>query len=265
VHSGGASPETAHLFLLCSPTDTHQACTALRPFLLLLVGRLAETREAGAAATLDSAAEALTADEQAAEALSHLLVLAPHIAPLALRVLRASAPPLGRFAGQSSAVAASEPPAHWPRTRSLTRAALRLAEAAAADAPLAAVCGAAVAAPAALRLLRHPCLHVRFAAARLTARGLALSATAAAAVRRTVLSVEEEVEASLVLDQQTSAYAVERASWFTVRALLRAAVGSGDVFCQAAAASPLRPVCRETPRAKRGLKISGLARHRPRI
>lgn len=183
--------------------DGVQTISALRPWLLLVLGRIVQRREEAAAAAVGGGVPlrvpaaheaALSPDEAASVALSFVLSLAPHAAPLVLRFFAVSPTPLARFKGEPAASVLPPPPeAAWPAARALVRAALRLADAAAAcgEAPLQRAVGAAACSPTALRLARHLDAHVRFAAVRLAATGLALAARQADALRRTVLTPEE--------------------------------------------------------------------------
>jgi hypothetical protein len=164
-----------------------------------VLGRLVERREEAAASQMQPPplltpddADA-SADERAAVALSCVLALAPHTAPLVLRFFATAPPPLARFSAHTAAALAAQPVAAAPVARALARAALRLADAAAAsgDVLLQRAVGVATCCPAALRLARHPDVHVRFAAARLAVSGLALGATSAQALRRQYMTAEE--------------------------------------------------------------------------
>lgn len=161
------------------------------------MGRLVQRREEAAAAGREppraAAGDSLSCDEDAAVALSYVLTLAPHTAPLVLRFFAAAALPLARFDSQSCAELTAAPEACWNHARTLSRAALRLADAAAAcgDGPLQRAIGAAACCSTALRLACHPDKHVRFAAARLAAAGLLASAPYVAAMRRRCLTADE--------------------------------------------------------------------------
>ena len=161
------------------------------------MGRLVQRREEAAAAGREppraAAGDSLSCDEDAAVALSYVLTLAPHTAPLVLRFFAAAALPLARFDSQSCAELTAAPEACWNHARTLSRAALRLADAAAAcgDGPLQRAIGAAAFCSTALRLACHPDKHVRFSAARLAAAGLLASAPYVAAMRRRCLTAEE--------------------------------------------------------------------------
>jgi len=174
-----------------------QAISAFRPWLLHILGRLVQRREEAVAAGLESqraaAGGSLSSDESAAVALSFVLALAPHTAPLVNRFFAAAGSPLARFDALSCDQLAASPEECWEHARALTRAALRLADAAAAcgDAPLQRTVGAAACCSTALRLACHPDTHVRFAAARLAAAGMMLCAPHAEAMRRHCLTADE--------------------------------------------------------------------------
>ena len=173
-------------------TRRAQAAGRLRPWLLKLVGRLAEGGSAQPP-PLSHPAAALGGDGLAALALSRLLRLAPHVAPLAARRLAAlPAPPLSLLLLACNA----DPPASplpAAAQRALAFASLRLADAAAAggDETLAAAAGAPATAAAALRCLALPDARVRWAASRIVAAGLPLSPAQAEALRRRWLSLDE--------------------------------------------------------------------------
>ena len=132
-------------------------------------------------------------------ALSFVLTLAPHTAPLVHRFFAAAGLPLARFDTLSCAELAASPEESWEHARTLSRAALRLADAAAAcgDGLLQRAVGAAACCSTALRLACHPDKHVRFAAARLAAAGLMANALHAEALRRRCLTVDEVRHADL--------------------------------------------------------------------
>ncbi len=164
-----------------------------------MLGRVVRRREEAAAAAGGSPRRApaahdgaLSADERAAVALSYVLALAPHTAPLVLRFFAAAPPPLARFASADAALQQPDA-AGCDAARALARAALRLADAAAAcgDAPLQRAVGASSCCASALRLARHADVHVRFAVARLAAAGLALAAAHTDALRRQCMTHEE--------------------------------------------------------------------------
>jgi hypothetical protein len=168
-----------------------------------VLGRVVQRREEAAAAAGGSPRRlpathdgALSEDERAAVALSYVLALAPHTAPLVLRFFAVTPPPLARFAaagGTSDAAQQQQADAGCDAARALARAALRLADAAAAcgDAPLQRAVGASSCCVSALRLARHADVHVRFAAARLAVAGLALAAAHTDALRRQCMTPEE--------------------------------------------------------------------------
>ena len=196
------SPRNAPPAAACArphaPAPTRlQAVSAFRPWLLHLLGRLVQRREEASAAGREppraAAGDSLSCDEDAAVALSFVLTLAPHTAPLVHRFFAAAGLPLARFDTLSCAELAAAPEAGWEHARTLSRAALRLAEAAAAcgDGPLQRAVGAAACCSTALRLACHPDQHVRFAAARLAAAGLLASAPHAASMRRRCLTADE--------------------------------------------------------------------------